>query len=64
VLRERIRQGLQLYSSEPTEPYLRSQNYGALFSTQVRVCFFVFFLVYSSPFVGCIVPHLQNLFSL
>ena len=29
VLRERIRKGLQLYSSEPTEPYLSSQNYGA-----------------------------------
>ena len=28
VLRERIRKGLQLYSSEPTEPYLTSQNYG------------------------------------
>ncbi len=28
VLRERVRKGLQLYSSEPTEPYLSSQNYG------------------------------------
>ena len=37
VLRERIRKGLQLYSSEPTEPYLSSQNYGELFSNQV--CF-------------------------
>jgi pre-mRNA-processing factor 8 len=27
VLRERIRKGLQLYSSEPTEPYLNSNNY-------------------------------------
>jgi pre-mRNA-processing factor 8 len=35
VLRERIRKGLQLYSSEPTEPYLSSQNYGELFSTQI-----------------------------
>jgi pre-mRNA-processing factor 8 len=35
VLRERIRKGLQLYSSEPTEPYLNSQNYGELFSNQV-----------------------------
>ena len=26
VLRERIRKALQLYSSEPTEPYLSSQN--------------------------------------
>ena len=26
VLRERIRKGLQLYSSEPTEAYLNSQN--------------------------------------
>jgi len=34
VLRERIRKGLQLYSSEPTEPYLSSQNYGELFSSQ------------------------------
>ena len=34
VLRERIRKGLQLYSSEPTEPYLSSQNYGELFSAQ------------------------------
>ena len=25
VLREHIRKGLQLYSSEPTEPYLNSQ---------------------------------------
>ena len=44
VLRERIRKGLQLYSSEPTEPYLSSQNYGELFSNQVitlldGVCF-------------------------
>ena len=38
VLRERIRRGLQLYSSEPTEPYLSSQNYGELFSNQAR-CF-------------------------
>jgi len=28
VLRERIRKGLQLYSSEPTEPYLNSQVCG------------------------------------
>jgi len=35
VLRERIRKGLQLYSSEPTEPYLNAQNYGELFSSQV-----------------------------
>lgn len=28
-------QGLQLYSSEPTEPYLSSQNYGELFSNQI-----------------------------
>jgi hypothetical protein len=37
VLRERIRKGLQLYSSEPTEPYLSSQNYGELFSNQVSM---------------------------
>lgn len=35
VLRERIRKGLQLYSSEPTEPYLSSQNYAELFTDQV-----------------------------
>lgn len=35
VLRERIRKGLQLYSSEPTEPYLNTQNYGELFSNQI-----------------------------
>ncbi|WOO77065.1 Pre-mRNA-processing-splicing factor 8 [Vanrija pseudolonga] len=35
VLRERIRKGLQLYSSEPTEPYLNSSNYSELFSNQV-----------------------------
>ena len=35
VLRERIRKGLQLYSSEPMEPYLNSQNYSELFSNQI-----------------------------
>ena len=35
VLRERIRKALQLYSSEPPEPYLSSQNYGELFSNQI-----------------------------
>ena len=35
VLRERIRKGLQLYASEPVEPYLSSQNYGELFSNQI-----------------------------
>jgi pre-mRNA-processing factor 8 len=35
LFRERIRKGLQLYSSEPTEPYLSSQNYGELFSNQI-----------------------------
>ena len=35
TLRERIRKGLQLYSSEPTEPYLNSANYGELFSNQI-----------------------------
>lgn len=34
VLRERVRKGLQLYSSEATEPYLNSSNYGELFSNQ------------------------------
>ncbi|KAF7291692.1 Pre-mrna-processing-splicing factor 8 [Mycena chlorophos] len=35
VLRERIRKGLQLYSSEPTEPYLHSQHYSELFSNPI-----------------------------
>ncbi len=35
VLRERIRKGLQLYSSEPTEPYLASTNYSELFNNTV-----------------------------
>ncbi|CAO1613068.1 unnamed protein product [Sympodiomycopsis kandeliae] len=35
VLRERVRKSLQLYSSEPTEPYLSSGNYAELFSNQV-----------------------------
>ena len=35
VLRERIRKGLQLYSSEPTEPFLNSSNYNELFSNQI-----------------------------
>ncbi|KXN66800.1 pre-mRNA-processing-splicing factor 8 [Conidiobolus coronatus NRRL 28638] len=35
VLRERIRKGLQLYSSEPTEPYLSSSNYSELFGNQI-----------------------------
>lgn len=39
VLRERIRKGLQLYSSEATEPYLSSGNYSELFSNQVRQYF-------------------------
>lgn len=34
VLREQIRKALQLYSSEPTEPFLSSQNYGEMFSNQ------------------------------
>eukprot|EP00388_Colpodella_angusta_P001693 GDKJ01005198.1.p1 GENE.GDKJ01005198.1~~GDKJ01005198.1.p1 ORF type:complete len:1781 (+),score=460.13 GDKJ01005198.1:1-5343(+) len=34
TLRERIRKGLQLYSSQPTEPYLSSQNYAELFCGQ------------------------------
>lgn len=34
VLRERIRKGLQLYSEDPTEPYLNSQNFSELFSNQ------------------------------
>ena len=46
VLRERIRKGLQLYSSEPTEPYLSSQNYGELFSNQVS--FRIFYSLYPS----------------
>lgn len=43
VLRERIRKALQLYSSEPTEPYLSSQNYGELFSNQI-IWYFDFLL--------------------
>ena len=35
VLRERIRKGLQLYCSEPTEPYLNSNNYQELFNNQI-----------------------------
>jgi pre-mRNA-processing factor 8 len=34
ILRERVREGLQLYSSEPTEPYFNSQNHSGLFSNQ------------------------------
>lgn len=37
VLRERIRKGLQLYSSEPTEPYLSSQVFISLFSVEHRI---------------------------
>ncbi len=39
VLRERIRKGLQLYSSEPTEPYLNSQvssGFTLVFATDVK----------------------------
>ncbi|KAK2962369.1 putative Pre-mRNA-processing-splicing factor 8 [Blattamonas nauphoetae] len=36
ILRDRIRKGLQLYSSEPTEPDLTSQNYGELFNNQIK----------------------------
>ena len=39
VLRERIRKGLQLYSSEPTEPYLNSQvspGSTLMFATDVK----------------------------
>ena len=35
VLRERIRRGLQLYNSEPSEPFLSSQNYGELFNNNI-----------------------------
>ena len=35
VLQERVRKGLKLYSSEPTEPYLNTQNYTDLFTNQV-----------------------------
>lgn len=51
VLRERIRKALQLYSSEPTEPYLSSQNYGELFSNQIiwyahtYTCFFLYVFI-------------------
>lgn len=46
VLRERIRKGLQLYSSEPTEPYLNSQNYSELFSNQIICETFHFLYLY------------------
>jgi len=46
VLRERCRKSLQLYSSEPTEPYLSSQNYGELFSNQVCMCVSMFVCAY------------------
>ncbi|KAH0879773.1 hypothetical protein HID58_067167 [Brassica napus] len=36
ALRDRIRKGLQLYSSEPTEPYLSSQNYGEIFNNPIK----------------------------
>lgn len=43
VLRERIRKGLQLYSSEPTEPYLNSQVCGPHISIwDTRLNFFLF----------------------
>lgn len=32
VVREWIRKALQLYSTEPTVPYLNSSNYAELFS--------------------------------
>ena len=48
VLRERIRKGLQLYSSEPTEPYLNSQNYSELFSNQIICMSFMLFSCFSS----------------
>ena len=35
TLRERIKKGLQLYASEPTEPHLSTQNYSELFSQQI-----------------------------
>ena len=41
VLRERIRKGLQLYSSEPTEPYLNSQvsfGFTLVSTTDVKPC--------------------------
>ena len=41
VLRERIRKGLQLYSSEPTEPYLNSQVSSGVtfvFATDIEPC--------------------------
>lgn len=48
VLRERIRKALQLYSSEPTEPYLSSQNYGELFSNQIIWYFYLFLYIFIS----------------
>ena len=35
ILREKIKKKLQLYSSQPTKPYISNQNYGQLFSNQI-----------------------------
>lgn len=42
VLRERIRKALQLYSSDPTEPYLSAQNYGMKMKTVCLVWMYFF----------------------
>lgn len=34
VLRERVRNALQLHSTEPNDPYLSTSNYSELFSNQ------------------------------
>lgn len=37
VLRERVRKGLQLYSTESNQEFLNSQNYSELFSNQIQL---------------------------
>ncbi|KAF9623950.1 hypothetical protein IFM89_006677 [Coptis chinensis] len=63
VLRERIRKGLQLYSSEPTEPYLSSQNYGEIFNNQ-KVWFVddtnVYHVAVHKTFEGNVAPKPMN----
>ncbi|THH19105.1 hypothetical protein EUX98_g8834 [Antrodiella citrinella] len=48
----RVRKGLQLYSSEPTEPYLGSQNYSELFSKKI-----IWFVDDTSSNIYCVTIH-------
>ena len=52
AMRQRIRQALQLYSSEPTEPYLSAQNYCELFSNQI-----IWFVDAGHTNVYCVTIH-------